>query len=78
MGFTWLPVLPREPVSSYLTLSPLPSHVEGGLLSAALAVGYPPGCYPASCPVEFGLSSRAFRAGGRLAPPDNARYIPGA
>ena len=43
MGFTWLPMLPREPVSSYLTLSPLPPPKSGGgLLSVALALGLPP------------------------------------
>ena len=35
----------------------------------------PTGRYPASCPVEFGLSSRARCAGDRLAPPDTARYM---
>jgi hypothetical protein len=42
MGFTWLPVLPREPVSSYLTISPLPFKLKGGLLSVALSLELPP------------------------------------
>jgi len=56
-GFTWHPASPSDPVSSYLTLSPLPA-VAGGLLSVALCPGVAPaGRYPASCPVEPGLSS---------------------
>jgi len=71
MGFTWLPVLPQEPVSSYLAFSPLPPADRrryifcGTFLKVTLT-----GSYPASCPAEFGLSSRAVRAGDRLAPPD--------
>ncbi len=41
VGFTWHPVLPPDPVSFYLTLSPLPAKA-GGLLSVALALGLPP------------------------------------
>jgi hypothetical protein len=41
MGFAWLLVLPREPVSSYLTVSPLPPVTGGGLLSVALSLGLP-------------------------------------
>jgi len=40
-GFTWHPVSPPDPVSSYLTLSPLPVET-GGLLSVALSLGSPP------------------------------------
>jgi len=40
-GFTWHPTSPPNPVSSYLTLSPLPA-VAGGLLSVALSLGLPP------------------------------------
>ncbi len=40
-GFTWRPVSPSDPVSSYLTLSPLPAET-GGLLSVALSLGSPP------------------------------------
>src|ERR1035437_6516770 len=40
-GFTWHPTSPPDPVSSYLTLSPLPAKA-GGLLSVALALGSPP------------------------------------
>src|SRR5512138_908430 len=45
VGFTWHPTSPPNPVSSYLTLSPLPacSRAEaGGLLSVALSLGSPP------------------------------------
>lgn len=41
-GFSWLPVSPPAPVSSYLTLSPLPWAYHGGLVSVALSVGSPP------------------------------------
>src|SRR5439155_27174723 len=37
----------------------LTALADGGLLSVALVRGVsPPGCYPAPCPVEPGLSSR--------------------
>jgi len=45
VGFTWHPASPPDPVSSYLTLSPLPAFAEaqaGGLLSVALSLGSPP------------------------------------
>src|SRR5512136_2527058 len=45
VGFTWHPTSPPDPVSSYLTLSPLPPFAEapvGGLLSVALSLGSPP------------------------------------
>src|SRR6185369_334757 len=41
VGFTWHPTSPPNPVSSYLTLSPLPDK-SGGLLSVALSLGSPP------------------------------------
>ena len=41
VGFTWHPASPPNPVSSYLTLSPLPAKA-GGLLSVALSLGSPP------------------------------------
>jgi hypothetical protein len=45
VGFTWHPTSPPDPVSSYLTLSPLPAFAvapAGGLLSVALSLGSPP------------------------------------
>ncbi len=45
VGFTWHPTSPPDPVSSYLTLSPLPAFAKataGGLLSVALSLGSPP------------------------------------
>lgn len=76
MGFTWLPVLPREPVSSYLTLSPLPPENRRRFTFCGTFLGVTPtGRYPASCPAEFGLSSRAHSAGDHLAPPDRSRYM---
>ena len=62
-GFTWHPSSPTDPVSSYLTLSPLPAEA-GGLLSVALFPGVAPaGRYPASYPVEPGLSSLREKSG---------------
>jgi len=76
MGFAWLPVLPREPVSSYLTVSPLPPVTWRRFAFCGTFLGVTlTGCYPASCPAEFGLSSRAVRAGDRLVAPDDARYM---
>jgi len=51
-------------VRSYRTFSPLPRPCgRGGMFSVALSVGRawtrPPGCYPAHCSAEFGLSSPA-------------------
>src|SRR5213083_1887758 len=43
----------------------LTALADGGLLSVALVRGVsPPGCYPAPCPVEPGLSSRRVAATG--------------
>ena len=62
-GFTWHPSSPADPVSSYLTLSPLPAEA-GGLLSVALIPGVTPaGRYPAPYPVEPGLSSLREKSG---------------
>ncbi len=49
-------------VSSYPTISPLPaSRFSSGPLAVCFCGTFrrvaPPGCYPASCPVEFRLSS---------------------
>ena len=65
-GFTWHPASPPNPVSSYLTLSPLPTEA-GGLLSVALFPGVTPaGRYPASRPMEPGLSSTGQTGSGHL------------
>ena len=65
-GFTWHPTSPPDPVSSYLTLSPLPAEA-GGLLSVALFPGVTPaGRYPASRPMEPGLSSTGQAGSGHL------------
>ncbi len=64
VGFTEPARSPGLLVSSYLTVSPLPSR-DGGLLSVALVRGVsPPGRYPAPCPAEPGLSSRRVAAAG--------------
>ena len=78
MGFA-LPAPSREPRWALTPpFHPYPpknrSLWEGGLFSVALSVpGRPrPGCYPASCPMEFGLSSPSASRprSGRLSIPD--------
>jgi len=61
MGVAWPHRLPGAPVVSYTAFSPLrpresPPAVRGMSLWPCPRVA-PPGCYPASCPVESGLSS---------------------
>jgi len=60
--FTWPAMLPRPPVSSYLTVSPI-TPCGAGIFSVALVVirskERTPGSYPARCPAVFGLSSFA-------------------
>src|SRR5437867_6983522 len=74
----------RPLVSSYLTVSPLPllrpsprgteaartpgSEAVGGLSLWHFPRVAPPGCYPASCPVESGLSSIRTRSETRSEP----------
>lgn len=77
MGLAWPDVSPRQPVSSYLAVSPLPTTVEtvaGGLLSVALfpdlAIG---GRYPPSYPAESGLSSKERLA--TLSPRPSVRLL---
>src|SRR5690606_14673331 len=78
-GFTWPPTSPPAPVRSYRTLSPLPvppdiaSQRRRRPLAVCSLLHLPrvaaPGRYPASCPVESGLSSPArgpARSPGRL------------
>ncbi len=75
VGFTWHPTSPPNPVSSYLTLSPLPPfrlrRGYGGpcrqgcggrtSLCGTIPGVAPAGRYPAPCPVEPGLSSLHLR-----------------
>ena len=58
-----------EAVSSYLTISPLPPLREGRryIFCGTFHRVSPPGCYPASCPVEPGLSSSP-KEGDHLSP----------
>ena len=63
-GYAWPPTLPPTPVRSYRTLSPLPApRILSDLrpLAVCSLLHFPriaaPGGYPASCPVESGLSS---------------------
>ena len=66
-GAPWPPLSPATPVCSYRTLSPLPRVPSEDLghrsavcsLLACPARSPAPGCYPASCPAESGLSSAA-------------------
>jgi len=50
MGFAWLPVLPREPVSSYLTVSPLPSFQKAVCFLLRFPQGYPHRALPGILP----------------------------
>jgi len=79
VGFTWHPASPSDPVSSYLTLSPLPafrSNLDGQACRSLSLDGRsslcgtfpgvaPAGRYPAPCPMEPGLSSPR-EGGGHL------------
>ena len=46
-------------VRSYRTISPLPTSRRAVCFCATFRRVAPPGCYPAPCPVELGLSSAA-------------------
>jgi len=63
-GFTRPSQLPVMPVRSYRTISPLPAQVELAVYFLWHFPGVSPaGSYPASCPVEPGLSSSELTAG---------------
>jgi len=47
-------------VRSYRTISPLPASRRAVCFCATFRRVAPPGCYPAPCPVELGLSSVAM------------------
>ena len=53
----------RLPVSSYLTISPLPRLLGAVCFCCTFRRVTPPGCYPASCPEELGLSSPIAQGG---------------
>ena len=57
----------RSPVGSYPTISPLSRQVGAVCFCCTFRRVAPPGCYPASCPVEPGLSSpiKSFRREGQ-------------
>ena len=58
MGVAWPAPLLAPPVVSYTTVSPWPrTRIRGGLFLWPCPRVSPPGCYPAPCPVERGLSS---------------------
>jgi len=79
VGFTWHPASPSDPVSSYLTLSPLPafrlrrgysgpcrqSFGRRSSLCGTFPGVAPAGRYPAPRPMEPGLSSPR-EGGGHL------------
>jgi len=51
-----------KPVSSYPTISPLPSRIGGCIFSVAVSFPSPrTSCYEAFCPMEFGLSSPSIK-----------------
>ena len=61
-GWVLLSRLVTQPlVSSYLTISPLPRRAV--CFCGTFRRVAPPGCYPASCPVELGLSSPKIQGG---------------
>ena len=83
MGFAEPPRSPGTLVVSYTTVSPLPvppgCEIPEGHRRSALCCTFrrvaPPGSYPASCPVESGLSStRRPRPSGELAVRTLARH----
>ena len=55
-------------VRSYRTISPLPTLRRAVCFCATFRRVAPPGCYPAPCPVELGLSSIALRRPQTLGP----------
>ena len=65
MGVAWPPALLSAPVVSYTTFSPLPDRSETDQSDGRFLWPFPrvapPGCYPAPCSVERGLSSDGFR-----------------
>ncbi|GAP07803.1 hypothetical protein ATHL_02691 [Anaerolinea thermolimosa] len=62
----------RSPVVSYTTISPLP-HPRRYVSVALSGTLRRPGCYPAPCPVERGLSSTLYQ--GRDRPTDLGIFI---
>ena len=79
------PFVTERPVGSYSTFSPLPDPIRrsepernGGIFSVALSVTHigAPGCYPASCSLEPGLSSLVFQSGRPTRLHENYRLIP--
>jgi hypothetical protein len=60
MGVAWPPTLLPTPVVSYTTFSPLPDCSGGHFLWPYPRVASP-GCFPASCYSERGLSSNGMR-----------------
>ena len=70
VGHAWPRRSPAAPVSSYLTLSPLPGSPRAVCSLLRLPRVTTPGRYPAPCPVESGLSSPT----GRVAPAGAAAW----
>jgi len=69
--------LTRSAVRSYRTVSPLPQLLRAdrrSVLCCTVRRVAAPGCYPACCPWEFGLSS-AFAAILRATPLDNSNRV---
>ena len=76
MGFAWLPVLPREPVSSYLTVSPLPSFPK----AVCFLLRFPQGCPHRVLPGIPPYGVRTFlshNCGRSSRHPEQLRYIAG-
>jgi len=68
VGFASASRSPGPPVVSYTTFSPLPHiRVRRSVFCGTFRRVAPPGCYPAPCSVELGLSSGSRAARGRPA-----------
>jgi len=77
VGVAWPPTLLPTPVVSYTTFSPLPpSMTKAAVLFCGPIRGIsPPGCYPAPCSLERGLSSgMCLRLPGRSS--NQSHHIP--
>ncbi len=69
MGVAWPAPLLEPPVVSYTTVSPLLlACARSGLFLWPCPRVSPPGCYPAPCPVERGLSSDGPLRGSSRSP----------
>jgi hypothetical protein len=64
-----------DAVSSYLAISPLPAQAQAVSFCCTFCGVAPPGRYPASRPVELGLSSRLMRMIRSRVRPTHSKYV---